>query len=390
MTVRLLNAGERFEAGRISMICFHNRLEGDVEEKKKQCEAETCEDWGAFSEDNKLMAHIINNSFSARFDGHIVQMGGIGAVSTLPEYRNTGAVRKIFEALLPAAYEKGEVFSSLYPFSHEFYRKFGYDTVCYVNCYEFTPDSLKKYSFDGEAVQYQPGSEVHEYADIYNRYASDYNLSAVRDDKSMKEHMEGEYFRNRRFAYLLRRNNIGIAYLIFSDKKEGEGFMIDIEDMAYNGNEGFNAILGFLGRFSADYAKIRMKLPYDTDLHLIIRTADAYSVSKRTYFNFMCRIINVQKALELMKKPDGAEFTVAVNDPYITENNGTWRVNAAGVDRCDDEPQMTVSIPTLSQLVSGAITLKEAMLKNDIEISNNRETFETVFAGKPVCIAEDF
>ena len=109
------------------MFCFHHRVE-DIDAKREKMEADTREAWGAFDDDeNKtLMAHIINYHYDFLVDGVPVKTGGIGAVSTLPEYRESGAVRAIFNELLPQAYSNGEVLSSLYPFNHKFYRKFGY------------------------------------------------------------------------------------------------------------------------------------------------------------------------------------------------------------------------------------------------------------------------
>ena len=151
MVIRQLKQEEKFMAGRISGICFHERID-DLAKKRQECEEAKEEDWGAFDEKGTLMARIINNRYTSYVDGQEIQNGGIGAVSTLPEYRNTGSVRNIFEKLLPYAYENGEVISTLYPFSHQFYRKFGYETVCYRNQYRFKPEVLKGYHFDGEAV----------------------------------------------------------------------------------------------------------------------------------------------------------------------------------------------------------------------------------------------
>ena len=92
-----------------------------VEKERERVEAETLQDWGAFDEDGTLTARIINNQFELYLDGTAVQAGGIGAVSTLPEYRDKGSIRKIFQTLLPEAYRSGEILSALYPFSHAFY-----------------------------------------------------------------------------------------------------------------------------------------------------------------------------------------------------------------------------------------------------------------------------
>ena len=125
MEVRKLKQNEKFDARLISTLAFHQRME-DPEKQRQESEADPVEDWGAFDENGRLMAHIIRHHFEFRLDGQWVPGGGIGAVSTLPEYRNSGAVRAIFGTLLPEAYREGEVLSALYPFSHAFSRKFGY------------------------------------------------------------------------------------------------------------------------------------------------------------------------------------------------------------------------------------------------------------------------
>ncbi len=92
MEVRRLSAEEHFEAGLISTVAFHMRMEDPEKEKEESLKA-AYEDWGAFDDNGKMMARIINHKFETWMDGHLIINGGIGAVSTLPEYRDTGAVR---------------------------------------------------------------------------------------------------------------------------------------------------------------------------------------------------------------------------------------------------------------------------------------------------------
>ena len=96
MKIKKLDKKELFDAYLIAVNCFHMRVE-DVEAKREAIEAEKHDDWGAFDEDGTMMARIINNHFLFHLDGQIIPAGGIGAVSTLPEYRNRGAVREMFK-----------------------------------------------------------------------------------------------------------------------------------------------------------------------------------------------------------------------------------------------------------------------------------------------------
>ena len=114
MEIRRLTAQEKFEANLISTVAFHMRME-DPEKSREESLKDTKEDWGAFDDDGRMMARIINHRFESVLDGQLIPNGGIGAVSTLPEYRNSGAVREIFNRLIPEAYRNGEVISTLKP-----------------------------------------------------------------------------------------------------------------------------------------------------------------------------------------------------------------------------------------------------------------------------------
>lgn len=376
MVIRQLKQEEKFMAGRISGICFHERID-DLAKKRQECEEAKEEDWGAFDEKGTLMARIINNRYTSYVDGQEIQNGGIGAVSTLPEYRNTGAVRNIFEKLLPYAYENGEVISTLYPFSHQFYRKFGYETVCYRNQYRFKPEVLKGYHFDGEAVMWEEGEDISDYFGLYRQFAPKYNLAVKREEALMKrEHMKGNIYKERKFSYLLREKGQNVAYLLIEDVYQKEAAFMWVEEAVWNSPEGFRAILGFLARFSADYGEIELTLPYDLELYSVIRSAKAYEIQKTTRQDYMVRVINVKRMLEILSKPEGTDCRIRVCDPQIEQNNRIWHVTENEVEVAADgtETDMEVSIQAFSQLAVGAISLDEALLREDIAISADRKS----------------
>ena len=390
MEVRQLKPEEHFEANLVSTVAFHMRME-DPEKNREESLKSTDEDWGAFSEDGKIMARIINNHYESRLDGQRVMNGGIGAVSTLPEYRNTGAVKAIFEKLIPEAYRRGEIISTLYPFNHAFYRKFGYETVRWRNHYEFTPAVLSGYRFSGTAELWKPGDPVGEYTELYNRFADHFNLAIYRDDKMMQERIKGEYYKDRKFCYLLRENGKTVAYLIFQDIRHDPAAILEVKDLAWDGREGFYAILGFLARFTADYGTIRMFLPSCLELLSVIQTPRAYDIQQTATQNYMIRAVNVKKLLEIIKKPDDSRFVIRVEgDLQIPENNGTWAVHGERAELTDEEPDLTVSIQALGQMAAGAVSLAEAMYRPDVTVSGNEAVLEKVFVRKPILVEDHF
>lgn len=389
MIIRQLKGEEKFEARLISATAFHMRIE-DPEKEKRESEQDAFRDWGAFNEDGTLMAHMINHRFECFLDGKLIPSGGIGGVSTLPEYRMEGAIKEIFRALLPAAHDEGEVISTLYPFSHAFYRKFGYETVCWKNVYRFSPAVLKGYAFRGKAVLYKPGDAADDWTRLYNDFASRYNLAILRDDARMREHLKGEYYKDRKYCYMLYEGGRPAAYLIFQDVHHDPQAILEVKDLAWNGPEGFRAILGFLARFSADYGTIRLFLPRDTELLSLIRSPLAYDIQKTTEQSYMIRAVHAAKCLEAMRKPAGCRFTVRVTDDLIPQNNGVWKVTDHSVTPTDREPDLTVSEKALGQLVCGAVSLTEALYRDDTSVAGNQQLLESIFVRRPILVEEYF
>lgn len=389
MEVRLLKENEQIRAAEIAVISFHMRVE-NLESVENDWGQGTYRHWGAFDDDGTLMAHMLDNQYESWLDGTLVRNGGIGAVSTLPEYRTDGAVREIFRKLIPAAYADGEVISTLYPFSHAFYRKFGYETVCWKNVYEFSPAVLRGYVFGGKVRQWKTGDPVGEWTKLYNAFASSFNLAISRDDARMGKHLEGVFYKDRKFSYMLWEDGRPAAYLIFQDIRHDPQAILEVQDLAWDGPAGFRAILGFLSRFSADYGTIRLFLPRNIELLSLIRSPLAYDIQKTTDQAYMIRVINAVKALEAIRKPEGCSCVIRISDEMIPENNGTWKVTAGGVSPTEEEPDLCVSERALGQLVCGAVSLAEAEYREDTAVQKNREMLEKVFIRKPILVEDHF
>lgn len=389
MKIRKIDVSERFDAYLISAFCFHDRID-DVENERERIEGERMEDWGAFTDDNVLAARIVNHRFKFYIDGVSVCTGGIGAVSTLPEYRDKGAIREIFKALLPESYRNGEVISALMPFNQAFYRKQGYEVVTFQSNYELKPAILSEYKFDGTVTRWNPGEPVDDYLKIYNKFAANYNLAMPRDGKSMLEHMKvDKLYQERKFSYIFRRNGENISYITFTDIKNDPAAILRVEESAWVNRDGFQAILAFLGRFEADYGNIQLPLPYGIDLLRVIWSPRAYEIHKTCRHDFMVRVINAKKLLEIIKKPVDCDFVIKVNDELIPENNGVWRVTSDSVTEAE-EPDLIVSERAFAQMAVGCINLDEAMLRPDVEINANEEMLRRVFIEKKIFVGEHF
>ena len=231
-----------------------------------------------------------------------------------------------------------------------------------------------------------------EYTELYNRFAENFNLSIRRDDARMLDkHIKGEYYKDRKFCYLLKEEGKAVAYLIFQDIRHDPAAILSVEDLAWDGRTGLYAILGFLARFTADYGTIKMFLPSCLELLSVVRSPRAYDFQQTARQDYMIRAVNAKKLLETIKKPDGSCFVIRVEgDEQIAENNGTWEVSGSGAEPTDKAPDLTVSVQALGQMAAGCVSLDEAKYRPDVTVAANEETLRKVFVRKPILVEDHF
>ena len=97
-----------------------------TEEEKGEDARNRC--FGTFLDDDETICGVVNSrEYLCRFDGGTYKLGGVGGVSTLPQYRRGGVIRACMTASLKDMYANDFTFAFLYPFSMQYYRKFGFE-----------------------------------------------------------------------------------------------------------------------------------------------------------------------------------------------------------------------------------------------------------------------
>ena len=209
MKIRKLNSiEERLQARRIAGLAFVIPLDMEKEEQRfsllsPDSEEKNVESWGAFLDDGTLTAGLCNHHYTVSFDGHRVLCGGVGDVSSLPENRRQGAVRGIFSAKLREMREGDFLFSYLYPFSHVYYRQFGYE-LCqqplrqWIKCQDLLSLPCT------HAIEMQNGAGCfEEITPLSHRFMLRYNLGVLRESNQWN-FVSGDPVKDRKLRYLFR------------------------------------------------------------------------------------------------------------------------------------------------------------------------------------------
>jgi predicted acetyltransferase len=334
--------------------------------------------------------------YTVRFDGHSAGMGGAAGVATLPEARQGGYVRKTFEKILPAMLEEGKVFSFLYPFNYDFYRKFGYELCYSANRVTVPMYFFKEYRYTGGFEQYFPGGDVSELLGVYTAFIKDKNLAIVRGEAAMREITDKDPYTDRHYAYLHRGGDgKADAYLLFNVQGDpDEGRVLNVREMAWTSPETLHALYGFIGGLAPEFGNLQWDAPRFCDVASLF--GDPMDITVSHPPGGMNRVVDVHRALELAAAPvKPGKTVIGVTDSSLPHNSGTYEIEWADgkvvqVKRTAGQADMETDVQTLAQLVTGYLTPDQAALKRGTVIRRNRETLRSLFPHKDLMITERF
>ena len=399
LEIRRINDGEANAASKICTIAFNVRRDYTKETPKSEFESPSDWTWGAF-EGGRLVSKIDELPYVMRFDGHDAKMSGIGGVATLPETRKGGKVRRLFEACLKDAYSGGVVFSCLAPFSHSFYRQFGYELCGVRRETRISLKKLHKLKHAGSFTQIFPNDCTDDLQILHSRYISDIN-HAIRRDARPDNIMWRNFIRNDPyntgcFTYLWRddggepRAYVQYRHIKFENKNG-----IYVDELIFDGKEAFFDVLSFIGGLSAAFTDMIWEAPMFVDPTDIAEVA--WDVKQRIRPRDMTRIVNVKAALEMMRRPEGeGRYVIETEDPIVPENSGRFAVEygpwGSAVSRTDGDADLSCDLPTLAQLVTGYRTLENLRLssRSPIVVHKNEKTLNDAFTLRPQHLTEYF
>ncbi|MBQ1257658.1 MAG: GNAT family N-acetyltransferase [Clostridia bacterium] len=376
MIVRKLTANDQVSLQKLWSICFMYSVNIEEAEKTAKEKNEAPTGYGAFTDEGEMIAGVIGNRLKMNFDGEKSSLIGIGGVVTHPSHRKSGAIKSIMKSLLTEAREEGNVFSGLYPFNHGFYRKFGYELSRDLETYTFPFTSILKYAGDVKTRLLESKDDRTFLLPVYEAMTKRYHLAIDRDMEAFNRLTASDPYAKNDYTYAIFNGDEACAYVAFSKK----GSILSVRDYAFKSEKDFLKILCFLSRFSPEFEKIEIALPDDIPIAML--TTDPYSVEKSVNHRYMMRVLNCEKALSIMNRTIPAPFVIEVNDPFLPENSGKWKVSEGKCERTDDNPDVSMSIQAFSQMISGYCGFEGTLFRDDVELFGNSDALKAAFPRK--------
>lgn len=393
MEYRPIKRTEWEAAERLNSIAFWFAIDPDrireSVEKDPEMAHETTR--AAIDENGKLVAKIELIPFKVWFDGQQVGMGGIGGVASRPENRRGGHIRKLMTNALAEMNDRDMIFSYLYPFSYEFYGKFGYDPSAGYTRITAPLEQLLACPVEGDLIEHQPGMPEEPFMQVYENFAKTRNLLVVRDQARFHNRLKNDPEATGTFHWLYKAvDGTPKGYITYT---QGPDNGIDVKEMAWSDKEGLMGIMGLMGRFTGNKKQLRMQVLPGFTPELFWK--NLHVVNGEVHHGGMNRVVNAQKAFEVCAKPWFAgECRVEVQDTTCPWNTGVyeiaWGEGESHVKRVTGDADIVVNANSLSALVTGRLDLLELAMLDTVDLRKNENMLSALFSQKGSCIMDFF
>jgi len=372
--------------------------EQNLREQLEKGEMKSENTYGAVDENGRVLAGLEILPYTMWFDGHKVSMYGIAGVASMPESRRQGNVRKVFEKALGDIYEQGGIFSHLYPFSHDYYRKFGYEQCGAAKKYIIPLEPARRLPNPGSAHEYiAQNSESSPICDqlieVYETFAARHNIMLSRSKHSWDHIFNISLMGLDRLYYWKDAEQNIKAWVKFKRRDD----TIEIHDIAWVDYEAMLGIMQFIGMFEGAAEKMAVRSSPEFVAELFWN--DLYDIHTENQWMGMSRVVNVKRALELMKKPnENGRFTIKVADDFADWNNHIYFVEYGGGDCKVSETAPDTGVETdietsaraLAQLILGVYELEHIACRNDVQVNGDMQMLKRLFYKKNMLITDYF
>ena len=390
MNIRKLKQEELLAAEALESLSFVFPL-ADDREKELETEEYKPDRWGCFDDNGMLTTTLTNHNLPVWLDGQAAAARGVGGVVSDPVSRGQGHVRAMFKHVLQADRAEGMLFSVLYPFSHAFYRKFGYELCHEQMKARFPTEALKVFrtSNPPQARLLTPDDNPASLQPVYDAFAKQYSFMAARNEHTWGRIEIEDPRKAKRYWYALSRNGKDTAYATFFYRPSSKPYVrtLCLREYAFADRRAFADLMAFLHRFAAQAKDIEMYLPANIPLASLLD--DCYAVEQNIANKPMARALHVAHVLQAMRHPkENGTYSVFVEDAFLPENTGCYIVKYAENGEVNvtqskrENADLRVSIHTFTQLVFGFLRLDEAQYKPDVQISDNEAILQKVFVNK--------
>ena len=313
-------------------------------------------------------------------DGKPAPMGGIAAVNAHPAYRRRGYAGELMRATLRGMRERGMHLSMLAPFSHAFYRVYGWELATESIEYTLKATDLPT-SFEQKRVRAYAEEDLPQMMALLEQEASAHPCCVRRSEGRWREYLSRE--EHEVVVYEIEGRVEGYVIYRMSGWREDREppRKLSIRELVATTVGARDALISFIAAQDPLVFEIKHSTPRGEPLHPYLPSS---YVKAEIVPEFMLRLVDVEGALNLLDLSVDEPFVLQVSDDVIPENDDAYTIGEGEVARgADAGEKVSLDVRQLAQLCAGYLPARQ-LARHGLIRSSSPEALEILEALFPV------
>jgi len=317
--------------------------------------------------DGKIVSSLLCGPAPIVVNEAEVTHASVGAVGTLPECRNQGCAGAMMTQCVKLLREEGICASSLWPFSYEYYRKFGWEVGAEVRSYSAKGEVFAEL---GDASDARPATD-DDFAgmkDLYRAAIDAHNCRTVRSDEwwcriaRLPKKLEMITEPGGRGVVVAERSGAVFGYAVYDFGADDTRRWIDVKELVCGDEKTKRDLLALIASIDPELSVSFSAAADDLFMHGLPNPR-LVSVSAKPSFQF--RVIDPERAMESLALPEEANYslTLSISDPVFRhgfEFGVDVRSGRVSISKPGRRNRLEMDIQTMAKLYTGYLTPMDA------------------------------
>lgn len=338
--------------------------------------------------EGKIVSSMLCTPSPIYVEGRLIPHSAAGGVGTLPEYRNIGAAGAMLAECCRTLRREGIAASSLWPFSYEYYRKFGWEVGGEVRTYDLPSKVAAGIGNPNNARPAAPDDYVP-ITEVFESHMKDYNCLTDRSDewwlKILKIDKRLRWADEPGDGTVVYESDRGLeGYAVYELRQTENGCKcVVVREIMFNEASQRRDMLALLATIDPE-ALIRLNAPLEDTL--LQEIPNPRLVLGKVEPSFQFRVFDPVKAITLLKCDQGISGRVSfsISDPVFKEGfEFGVEVDNGKINTCkfDSDITLRMDIQTFARLFSGYTFASQALQLGQIDVPSN--------ASNTICLADE-
>lgn len=322
----------------------------------------------------QLVSTLLCQPMPVYINGSPVPHASAGAVATIPDARCKGCAGAMMAETVRLLRSEGVCLSSLWPFSYEYYRKFGWEIGSEVRGYGAPGEVFAKLG-DASRAREAGNGDLARVKLVYDEWASNYNCLTQRSDKWWDRVLGvREPLKTDTHAMVLHMTDGRIdGYAGYQISGEADNRSIDVNEIAFTQAQDRRDMLALLGSMVPD-GRVGFHAPMN-DMFLQ-ELPNPRLVSTAVNASFQFRVIDPPKAMQCLELDEdvSGRATFSISDPVFKEG---WEFGVIVEDgevsltKPDPRRKLEMDVQTFARFYSGYLTPYDAWELGKVKVTGD-------------------